>query len=332
MAFLVHAQNGRGLLTGLVDEFAPNGMIRALPIDPLHGLVVKHLEIATNPHAAIGGNMALEVALGNKDAAHPCSRWVISGLHVFRSAPCAVIGLGVRVVVADGDLTSGLTAANHHIRRVREIPHELLRTLGIIRVLLRLISIPGCSRDEIVGDIVVLPPKTPTVMEIDGLSVCTSHVNHHGSVIRYIDELEIDTRVVSPTEIQVRCGQVEHLHALAGVGAGEGDQLFLIQIVVEHEGIACVPVLTVVIFVNRVIASRRRGARGDGTGRRQFCSVVQVFRQFRDLALISGVIGSVHIGQIVGLVPYHQVGIDAENRRLRGRGIFTAQTTNRINA
>ena len=173
MAFLVHIQNGCGLLAGLVDELVSDFMpIRALAIDPLHSLVVQHFEIATDPHATISRDMALEATFRNKNAAHPSRRRVIRGPHVMRTAPCAVIGAGIRVVVSDLNPARSLTTANHHIRRIGEIPHDLLRALRVIRVLRCLRSIPRCSRDEIVGDIIVIPPESPTIVEVDGLPAC----------------------------------------------------------------------------------------------------------------------------------------------------------------
>ena len=197
MTLLVHIQNGCGLLAGLVDELVSDVMpIRALTRDPLHSLVVQHFEIAADPHATVSGNVALEVAVGDEDAAHPSGGGVVRGPHVMRTAPCAVIGAGVRVVVSDLNPARSLTTANHHIRRIGEIPHDLLRALRVIRVLRCLRSIPRCSRDEIVGDIIVIPPESPTIVEVNGLPVRASHVNHNGSVIRHVDELEIDARVI----------------------------------------------------------------------------------------------------------------------------------------
>ena len=197
MTLLVHIQNGCGLLAGLVDELVSDVMpIRALTRDPLHSLVVQHFEIAADPHATISRDMALKATVRNKNAAHPRGGWIVRGLHVVRGAPCAVICGRIRIVISDLNLPLGLTTADDHLARVREIPHDLLRALRVIRVLRRLRSIPGCSRDEIVGNIIVIPPESPTIVEVDGLPVRASHVDHHGSVVRHVDELEIDARVI----------------------------------------------------------------------------------------------------------------------------------------
>ena len=65
---------------------SPTYAIRALTPDPLHGLVVQHFEIAADPHATVSGNVALEVAVGDEDAAHPSGGGVVRGPHVMRTA------------------------------------------------------------------------------------------------------------------------------------------------------------------------------------------------------------------------------------------------------
>lgn len=134
MALLVHIQDGCGLFAGFVDEFGANGVIRALARGFLYGLVVQHFVIAADPHAAIGGNMALEVAVGDKDAAHPRGGWIVRGLHVVRGAPCAVICGRIHIVISDLNPPRGLTTANNHLARIREVPHDLLGALRVIVV------------------------------------------------------------------------------------------------------------------------------------------------------------------------------------------------------
>lgn len=128
---------------GLVDEFASDCVaVGSLAFDSLHGLVVQHLEIAADPHATVSGNMALEVAVGDEDAAHPCGGGVVRGLHVVRdalfaanrAAPRAMVRALIIVVIADLNLARGLTTADNHLARVREIPHDLLGTLRVIVV------------------------------------------------------------------------------------------------------------------------------------------------------------------------------------------------------
>lgn len=249
-----------------------------------------------------------------------------------RTAPCAVIGAGVRVVVSDLNPARSLTTANHHIRRIGEIPHDLLRALRVIRVLRCLRSIPRCSRDEIVGDIIVIPPESPTIVEVNGLPVRAGHVDNYGRVIRNVVEFEINSRVFSP-EIQIRSRQVEYLHAFAGISAGKGNQLFVFQLApVERKGVTFVPVLSIVVFVNRIRIVRWRITCSDFTGCRQLCSGVQIRGELRNLLPILGIVHSIHIGQVVGLVPCHQAGIGAKSRgNITFSDVVTAQSAYGIN-
>ena len=188
MTFLVHVDHGGGPAFPAV-----------VIVDIWNGSRIVHAEIATDIHAAIGGDMVFEVTVRDQDAAeHGSSRVVMRFLPVARAFSC--------------DATT-----NGHLGGILEVPHDLLRGSGIGGLLFGSRSL-GIA----VTNLEIVPPESPAGMEID---ITTTNVHHDRGITWNVSEIEIDTTIAIGGKL--RCIDVKDLHGGCSI-AGESDELFSI--------------------------------------------------------------------------------------------------------
>ena len=240
VAFLIHIKRGSRVAALVVEE-----LVESTVISIANRIRIVHGEIPANPYTTVGAHVRFEAAIRHEDAAEHASGRIILSLHGKRLIPYAISFFQIGVCVPTRRSATTLATMDNHICSVSKIPHDLLRTLSILRVRIRTTKLT-------LGTAFISPPETPTVMEIHVLS---GHINDHGSAIGNTGKVETDTRIARRI-IEKACGKVEHLHRGFPVTLKLN---YLLIDVVNRKSIATVVVLIDVIFrtLQIVIAVRR---------------------------------------------------------------------------
>ena len=234
VALLIHIQCGSGMATFVVDERIEFAVLTGIA----YRVRVVHGERSTDPYATVGTHMRFKAAVRYENATEHARSRVIVGFHGERAIPYVIILLSCRILGTTSRSTRTLTTSDDHVARIREVPHDLLSTLGVGRVHIETAQLHGLI-------IHIGPPEPPTIVEVH---ILTGHINDHGRSVRNIREAKAHAGIRRGL-VKHACRQIEHLHGGRAIAYKLDD---LLMHVVDGEGIASIELRAnkaVLIFV-----------------------------------------------------------------------------------
>ena len=166
-----------------------------------HRIRVVHGERSTDPYAAVGTHMRFKATVRYQDAAEHTRGRIILGFHIERAGPHVIVAFRRGIHSCTRSSAATLTTADDHVARIREVPHNLLSTLGIGSFCIGTAQL----RSLIIH---IGPPEPPTIVEVH---IPTGHINDHGRGVRNIREAKAHAGIRRGL-VKHACRQIEHLH------------------------------------------------------------------------------------------------------------------------